>query len=100
MTTETIKTKANRTFDISKYAREILGVKKNTLKFSISDQEELSDLMEVLFEQRLTNTNDNVQVGFNNSSRYNSLLQVKAYGKVYFIYSQVSESKLKTNLGK
>ena len=85
--------------DIRKYSRDILAIKKNTLKLSISDQEELSDLMEILFDQRLTNTNENVAVAFNNSNRYNSLIQVKAYGKVYLIYSQVSESKLKTNLG-
>ena len=91
--------KTTSKLDIRKYSRDILAIKKNTLKLSISDQEELSDLMEMLFDQRLTNTNENVAVAFNNSNRYNSLVQVKAYGKVYLIYSQVSESKLKLNLG-
>lgn len=97
---EKITTKTGKEFNPKNYVREILAIKKNTLKLSISDQEELSNLIEFLFNQRLTNINENVMVAFNNSNRYNSLLQIKSGDKIYFIYSQVSENKLRTNLSK
>lgn len=84
--------------DIRDYMPEILNIRKNTLKFSISNQEELSDLLEIMFNQRLTNNNDNIHIGFCDNKNYNSMIQVKHNGKAYTIYSRVSDSKLRTNL--
>ena len=93
----TVATRVN-TIDIRDYMPQILAIKKNTLKFSISNQEELSDLLDVMFGQRLTNTNDNVSVGFCDNKNYNSRIQLRHNGKFYTIYSNVSENKLRTNL--
>ena len=95
--TNTVATRVN-TIDIRDYMPQILAIKKNTLKFSISNQEELSDLLDVMFGQRLTNTNDNVSVGFCDNKNYNSRIQLRHNGKFYTIYSNVSENKLRTNL--
>jgi len=93
----TVATRVN-TIDIRDYMPQILAIKKNTLKFSISNQEELSDLLDVMFGERLTNTNDNVSVGFCDNKNYNSRIQLRHNGKFYTIYSNVSENKLRTNL--
>lgn len=92
-----VSTKTN-SIDIRNYMPEILNIRKNTLKFSISDQEELSDLLEIIFGQRLTNTNDNISIGFCDNKNYSSLIQLRHMGKAYNIYSRVSDNKLRTNL--
>ena len=93
----TVATKSN-SIDIRDYMPQILAIKKNTLKFSISNQEELSDLLEVMFGERLTNTNDNISIGFCDNKNYQSRLQLRHNGKFYTIYSNVSDNKLRVNL--
>lgn len=91
----------NNTLNIKEYMPAILAIKKNTLKFNISSQEELSDLMEVMFNQRLTNTNENISMGFSDNKNYRSRFQLRAAdGKVYTIYSNVQDAKLRQNLQK
>ena len=92
-----VETRANR-IDVRDYMPQILAIRKNTLKFTISNQEELSDLLDVMFGQRLTNTNDNISIGFSDNKNYNSLIQVKHNGKAYNIYSNVPDNKLRQNL--
>lgn len=93
----TVATRVN-TIDIRDYMPQILAIKKNTLKFSISNQEELSDLLDVMFGERLTNTNDNISIGFCDNKNYHSRIQLRHNGKFYTIYSNVSDSKLRMNL--
>lgn len=92
-----VETRVNR-IDVRDYMPQILAIRKNTLKFSISNQEELSDLLDIMFGQRLTNTNDNISIGFCDNKNYNSLIQVRHGGKAYTIYSNVPDNKLRQNL--
>ena len=97
--TTIVSTKAN-SIDIRDYMPQILAISKHTLKFSISNQEELSDLLDVMFGQRLTNTNDNISLGFCDNKNYSSRIQLRHNGKCYTIYSNVSDNKLRQNLAK
>ena len=78
----TVATRVN-TIDIRDYMPQILA---------------LSDLLDVMFGERLTNTNDNISIGFCDNKNYNSRIQLRHNGKFYTIYSNVSDSKLRTNL--
>ena len=100
-TTEVEKTETAISKDLLKEVMPVvLGIKKDTLKFHISDQEKLSDALDLIFGQRLTNVNDNLTIGFCNNKFYNSLIQLRHNGRVYSIYSNVSENKLRLNLNK
>ena len=98
MTTTKNETARVNTLDIREYMPQILAIKKNTLKFSISKIEELSDLTEILFNQRITNINENISVGFSDNKNYQSKFQLRAQGKIFTIYSNVSDSKIRAAL--
>ena len=89
-----------QTANLADYARDILNIRKNTIKFSISDIEVLSDVLGQLFGERIDNKTEMVNLLFNDSKFASSAIQVKAYGKIYKIYSHVPESKIRQQLGK
>lgn len=92
-----LRTKLERA---QRYAHYFIKAKNGQVLIpEMYDLEVLNDCLEVFLRRRITNKSNDIMIAPSNRPRYQSMVTVTNGNGTYYIYSQVSDYKIREQLG-